>query len=642
MGHYLKANKSTRTPSTFIFFDTETKPHAIEGKTDRVIHRFHLGYATSFRHVGCEMTRRKHCIIQNPYYFWDWVVSHLTKHRPVWIFAHNVGFDLTTTLAWEMIEQGDFAVERYVSEDPPVICKLRHEKGNLTILDSMNWFRSSLGQIGNDIGLEKIDVDFATCSDHELLNHCKRDVEILEMRIFTLLNWLRQNDHGVMQKTAPGQAFQSYRHRFAPRTEVTRARKQKDGSVSQEQITVCYPLMHDNAEIASRERAAYFGGEARCFWIGRIVDGNNLGPVALTKRGLLPPRHMEGPIYHLDVNSLYPYVMQRYQYPCKWIEKLEGVDCEELSKLLQNYEAIACVKLQTSATTFPVRVEGTPIYAVGNFYTSLCGNELRHALARGLVRKIEYVDLYERMDLFGPYVAHFWGQRLLARAKGDTSSERLIKLMLNSLYGKFGTKAYKWMDRQNVNAKKPWGQWVEDGEVEGSIVRYRAIGWNTQEKQIEGEGKDSFVSIPACVTANARQYMRELRWIAGDLSTLYQHTDSLHVTQFGYDRLMKHGYIDPRELGKLKLVEVITNGEYRGISDQTINGVNRVAGIRSNADNIGPSEFIQQEFQSIARVVASKPADGIQVKTVRVTRQNNTIGGGVDSKGWVKPYLIRG
>ncbi len=640
MGHYLKANKTSRTPSTFIFFDTETRPDEIPGRTDRVIHRFRLGCASSFRWEGGIMTRRKQLDFEDIPYFWNWVVWHLSKQRPVWMFAHNVGFDLTVSRIWELVEDGPFKIKRYVSDDPPVILSLEHERGKLVILDSLNWFRCSLETIGKDMGLDKIPVDFTDCTDGELMDHCRRDVEILERRIFSLLTFLRENDLGVMQKTAPAQALQCYRHRFAPRTTVTRIRKCKDGEYRPAKVEVCYPLMHDNKDLAGRERRAYFGGEARCFWIGRVFDPESVQTVGKVGRKGLGPREREGPIYHLDVNSLYPYVMKEYKYPCKYLHTLDSPSQSDLRELLKTHEAIAVVKLNSPTTTFPIRILTKPAYVCGHFWTVLTGNELRHALNCCFVTSIQEAYMYEVRDMFTGFVASLWNKRKEYQAVADKSSESLCKLLLNSLQGKFGAKAHQWIDRSTAVAPIAWGRYCFEEPWGGHVTQYRSIGWHVQEKQEGGEARDSFVSIPAAICSNGRDYMRRLREVAGQGNTLYQHTDSMHVTREGYDILLRNGYIDQHSLGKLKLVEVMRYGEYRGINNYSINGRDIVSGLKGDSKPIEERVYRTTQFASLARIVAAKPPDGILVRTGRFEIPTGDTSGAVSAGGTVYPLRM--
>lgn len=640
MGHYLKANKGNETPSTFIFFDTETSAIPIPEKSGRYFHRFRLGFASSFRLEGARKTRRKEIDFTDPVYFWNWVIGHLSKHRPVWMFAHNVGFDLTTTLAWQLMEDEVFRVKRYVSDDPPTIIQLEHDLGKLVIVDSLNWLRTSLAKIAESMKMAKYEVDFASCSEEELWKHCRQDVRILEERIYTLLIWLRENNLGVMQKTAPSQSLQCYRHRFAPSTVVKRERIDKSGMVKREAVKVCYPLMHENPEIAAKERRAYFGGEARCFWIGKILDTDDLGTVAIAGTKGLPKQTKMGPIYHLDVNSLYPYVMKEFKYPCKYLYTLERPELKIVEQGLETGEVIASVLLQSPIQTFPLRVIDTPSYVCGKFWTVLCGNELRYALRCGFVKSISEALFYEVRDMFSSFVDYFWTLRAKYQAEGNTSQEKLCKLMMNSLYGKFGSRAYKWVDRANKNAAIPWGQWVEEEPWGGHHTTYRAIAWHTQEKQDGGEAKDSFVAIPACVCANARQYMREIRILSGERNVLYQHTDSLHVTPEGYSILGRRKQLSGTDLGKLKLVEVIKHGEYRGINNYSANGRDVIAGVNtSNGRNPdGSIEYLK--FANLATIAASKPPEGVVVTETSYRFPRVNPGDSWDDTGWVNPKRI--
>ncbi|GAH85107.1 unnamed protein product, partial [marine sediment metagenome] len=142
----------------------------------------------------------------------------------------------------------------------------------LLFLDLMNYFDTSLKEVGKSIGCHKIPINFKDCSTPELVEYCKNDVFIMIEAWKKWITFIYENDLGVWGKTLPSQAFNCYRHRFMPHK----------------------IYIHTHEKATALERAGYFGGRCECFQLGYFDDG---------------------PFYLLDINSMYPSVISR-KLPC--------------------------------------------------------------------------------------------------------------------------------------------------------------------------------------------------------------------------------------------------------------------------------------------------------------------------------------
>jgi DNA polymerase elongation subunit (family B) len=161
----------------------------------------------------------------------------------------------------------------------------------------------------------------------------------------------------------------------------------------------------------------YYGGRTECF-----------------KRGIFSDRQIN--VY--DVNSLYPYVMQKYRYPnvnesyfkekpsLEAIYHNEGVGEFEL-RTPQDY--IPYLPYRSDKLLFPVG----HIKGVYDFFS------IRMALKQGYeLVSIKKCLIYPKtFTPFKEYVTDLYAKRKGYQENGDTR-EIVIKYLLNSLYGKFG------------------------------------------------------------------------------------------------------------------------------------------------------------------------------------------------------------
>ena len=202
------------------------------------------------------------------------------------------------------------------------------------------------------------------------------------------------------------------------------------------------------------------------------------------------------------------------------------------------------------------------------------------------------------------------------------------RIFMNSLYGKFG--------QRNEYFRKigelPEHHWESIRYYDADSKEwhyYRIIGNRIEEKAGYVESENSFVAIASFVTAYARCYLWELIEKAGEENVLYMDTDSLFVTEEGYNNL--EDYLDNKELGKLKLEGVTENLEIWGAKNYRFGEEIKRKGIRKDAKEIKPNMFEQIQFIKLRSNMLKYHLDGAGMR--KVTKQLK----GVYDKGVILP-----
>lgn len=658
-GRFIKHNKSTRTPNNLCFIDTETYPVSIPGNDRRKLHRLRLGVARNLRVESGKPGRPKEVTFYRSDYFWDWLFGRSDVRRPLWVFAHNVGFDLTVLGLWEQIEKGRIELYGEESESqagdgrnlgtrfkglfidadlPTVIkCRWAADKSVLWFVDSGNYFRCSLEQVAEAEKIAYVPLPGPEATLPEWEKRCRNDVDIVQAGILSLMRMVRENDLGVWKTTIAGQSYAAFRHRFMTHS----------------------ILPHNDVECRKLEREGYHGGEVRVLFCGRVVPDLRSEPLPPVQPIVQPVPQLDGPVYVLDVNSLYPYVMSVHDYPVQLIDRREKFSAEELARLPTGVVAISKVTLDARSRDYPIKYRGGLYHGMGRFVTTLCGPELSSACQAGDVESIGETQLYIAKPIFRTFVNELYGLRMRYREDGNCAFADICKTLLTSLHGKFGQWGNLLIPAPEVDSPIPYGTFHQrvikherlhskgrsaimgDGEeiVQVSRVsrKLRAIAWHTFEVLENVERDESFPAISAFVTAYGREYMRSLRSIAGQRQVFYQDTDSLHVGSEGYNRLLASGSVDGKVLGKLKLVSTAAYAEYRGIKSYTLDGVNTEAGLKKSAKWNERGWYTEQQFQRLGEVLSSQPAPGIMVSEVDKLPAQHDIRGMVGKDGWVTP-----
>jgi len=351
-------------------------------------------------------------------------------------------------------------------------------------------------------------------------------------------------------------------------------------------------LIHNHKETLELERESYYGGRTECFRIGKIDEE----------------------IYVLDINSMYPYIMKENLFPSNFkLYSYKGRNLSSLKILLSSYLVIARVLIETDEAVYPYRRNGKLIFPAGRFWTTLCTGSLRYALEKGHIIDVDV-------------------------EQGNKVYRNFAKLIMNSLYGKFG---------QKVKNIEPVGY---DPDIEMGIryikdydtgKRWSEIVINHKifaEASKEDEAYDSFPAISAHVTDYARLHLWKLIKKAGKENVFYSDTDSLFVNRKGYERLQDE--IDPYKLGKLKLEHVWDWIKIYGCKDYEYPGGVKRKGIKKNATQISDDEFEQIHFPTMRRVIMENQSGYIVLNKVRKKLKREYDKGIVKPDGKVEPIEI--
>ncbi|GAI16593.1 unnamed protein product, partial [marine sediment metagenome] len=220
-------------------------------------------------------------------------------------------------------------------------------------IDNMNYFQTSLKVLGQSLGIKKLDMPDDKASNQDWLTYCTRDVDIILKAWQMWFDFLSSNDLGSFGYTVASQALNAFRHRFMTA---------KIG-------------IHTSTKATRIERAAYRGGRNECFRIGEYHGGD---------------------VYMLDVNSMYPFVMRQYDYPCNLISTGKGLTLAEASKHLVDYCLIAQCDVKTDEPCYGIKVKGKLLFPVGEFSIMLTSREILLGLMTGLITNISDFALYEK------------------------------------------------------------------------------------------------------------------------------------------------------------------------------------------------------------------------------------------------------
>lgn len=296
------------------------------------------------------------------------------------IFCTNLQYDLNNMFgdvwkSWNPIFSGSILLSVELPSE-------KEDKKNRTKVK----FYESLGQIplgveamGKAIGLSKLDPG----TNRIDLEYCQRDCEIVHKTLNKIFIEDKKNkvEFGL---TLGAKSLKHFRTYYISK------------SIPQRNFTEFKP--------------AYRGGRCEIFKTGKQPH-----------------------ISTFDINSLYPYVMSKYDYP----DPKDAIKTTKISDLGVFFVRVV-VDEKTYVPYLGKVIENKYIFPVGEFFGLYTGFELRQAHNLGQLKEIEVVEGFKFRSMgnvFKPFIDTFYEIR---KQSDDKIIDKYNKIFMNALYGKFG------------------------------------------------------------------------------------------------------------------------------------------------------------------------------------------------------------
>ncbi len=400
------------------------------------------------------------------------------KHEQVW--AVNAEYDLVNLFGpW----LGKICTLQYVRSG---LMRASFKEAKITFYDTLRHWPASVEDMGKAIGLLKLSMPHLGCTCDDCVDYCRRDTEIAWKFVDEMLGRYESIGLDMVRSTLPSMALALFRQFY------TKEFQQLDD----------YHL--------NFMRKGYYGGRVEIYRLGKIT----------------------GAINHYDVNSLFPSVMKGGIFPD--LDSIYTTTKPDFNKegIFEGWIYIP----QVNIPGLPVRADEL-IFPYGSVFGTWPYPEIRKLMEDGgrVVRCKEAVEFDDVESPFDRYVDFCYGKRLEAKTELD---KIFWKLMLNSLYGKFG-------------------------QCSGLEIIF-----NDKDQTLDGRAKHANVVWSAYITSYAR--LRLLGFLRSCLTPFYTDTDSL----FTFDSFP----VSP-ELGALKLEGTYQEAEFKGSKIYCLDYVARAKGV---------------------------------------------------------------
>ena len=457
-------------------------------------------------------------------------------------------------------------------------CK-KKKVNKVTIYDSLKLLNFSVDKIAKafDLPIRKLKLDYKAYRPigHVLtkdeVDYIRNDVEIMARALKFMF------DEGLDKMTIGSCALQYYKNNC-------------------KYFLKYFPVLP--YEIDQDIRRSYKGGFT---YLNDIYKGKEVG------EGLV-----------LDVNSLYPSVLHNDKLPFGEPIFFEGE--YKPDKLYPLY-------IQTFTCIFDIKEGKIPSIQLKNNLSFMPNEYIKSSQGQLVTLTLTNIDLelffnqYEVTDivyhngwkfkgiigLFSEYIDRWTEKKIQAKKDNNKVLYLISKLMLNSLYGKFGL---------NPNTRSKFPYLDHDG-----VIRYYLTPLEQR--------KPVYIPIATFVTSYARRKTILTSQAIKDFTIdnfnedyyIYSDTDSIHLRKLPEDLLREFVDIDDYRLGAWKLESTFTRGKYLRqkcyIEENEEDGLNvTVAGLPKNLakyvnfDNFEQGMSILAEDESIDHKLTFKHVKG--------------------------------
>lgn len=591
-GHYVRRNQGRKIPRYIMVVDTETEHTTIEGEEH---HRMKIAWS-----VFARLDTKGNIETETWRYFKK--RGELCEHiSNMAIFAgeltlvgNNIFFDLQAMGFFKIMPDMGWKLNFIYENGMTYILIIKKDRCTIKAISLTNYFAASVKDLGVMIGNPKMEVDFDSATEEQLSIYCFRDTEITFDALIRYIGFVRENDLGNFALTRASQSMKAYRHRFM---------KEK-------------LLYHTDDAITGLERKAYFGGRTECFRTGEIEGG---------------------PFIDLDINSLYPFIMKTKKMPTKVFDYYDDPSMQDLTDGIKRHGCIAEVEIETTRPMYPYRHGAKLLFPIGRFTTTICTESIKEGLEHGEIKGVKALALYDMEYIFGEYVDYFYKMRMKARKGGNAIVDKMSKLFMNSLYGKFAQLKETIIIEKEIEGTEYSRTEVYDGKTGEQQIITKLFGKLTVTRgrePIEG----SIFSIPAHVTEYARNLLWSIIAETGTSRVLYCDTDCIKIRKS--DLQFVRYPIDAESLGALKVESEYRSLTIHGPKDYRTDEVQRIKGVPKNARLLSDGGFEYKQFGRQLSHMRNGNCDDFVVKTVRKELERVYTKGRVDSRGFISPWIF--
>jgi DNA polymerase type B, organellar and viral len=275
-------------------------------------------------------------------------------------------------------------------------------------------------------------------------------------------------------------------------------------------------------------------------------------------------------LYVYDVNSLYPYVMSNYSMPIGNIKYFEGdiykIEDKPFGFFLAEITAPDDLNVPILMTKAKINNTLKTLAPLGKWTGVIFSEELINAKDYGYEFKVLKGYTFDSDYIFKDFVNDLY--EIKCNHPKDHPMYLISKLLLNSLYGRFGMHIETFLTHNAVVNNDELYEMMEHNNIMDVLNLDEDINLITYIPKTKDDNENSLfndmtkfnisISLSAAITAYARIHMSQFKSKYNSYDLYYSDTDSIAI-----DKPLDDNMIG-KELGKMKLEHIFDKAIYLG------------------------------------------------------------------------------
>lgn len=484
--HYLRENAREWTPASVAFIDTEARiTRDATGESHRL--RCWAGRAVDRRSGKRVKVRdvRGHGTSQVELTRW---VGEMSRGRSsLWVFAHNLTYDLATSgLLRGMVRDG-WVVSHATMGGKSCWLRLARKSTTVTLVDSFTWLPVDLGRIALAVGMEKLPLPHNESDADEWLARCIVDVDILAAGMLDLMDWHDANRLGNWAPTGAATGWNTYRHREA----------------------LSPVVIHPDPDVVAEDRRYVTGGRRAVWQLGRQTSG---------------------PFLELDIAAAYPTVSANHPLPRQHRAAFASLPLDAWQIDSDRWGPVARCRIRTATPCVPVRWSGATFYPVGDFWADLTGPDIRAARDNGQLMEIGPGRMHQLGYSMAPWSK--WVLDITNNAIPDTPEVAQIaaKHWSRSTLGKWASHAFLTTELGR-SPNDGWGYEDAWDHARNCRASVQDVAGRRFVVSAGGDPENAYPVVFAWVEAHTRVALNTVVSLIGEGALLTANTDGMIASQ---------------------------------------------------------------------------------------------------------------
>lgn len=616
VGRYLRRNDKVWSPPCLITFDTEARRDKRATGEDQSLRlwcarlddrrsssRMPKQSLRGQGHTGAEL-----CAL---------ISSWVRRRENTWLYAHNLGYDLTTSQLIEYMAADGWIVNHCSTVPDYIFLTLARGRHRITFTDLHHLIPKRLSDIGQMLGNYKGNMPKNDAPDSEWFAYCAQDVDITaEALLLLMAHW---DDYGLGNWKLSGAAcgFGAMRHTLPPKSIV----------------------LLDDPAASDLERAAIYGGRRYCWRHGEQ----------------LPGRYAE-----LDFTAAHATTAANYPMPAKRGPRFATIDPNHPAIDGKFAIVIAECEIETDTPRFPCRINGRVWYPVGRFKTTLASPDIAWARDTGCLISIGAGQFHYTSKVMQP----FFRRVLDVGTPGHPSYHPLVSALWKqwgrSVIGKFAQRGYEVTTTRMLTDKAWYYERATDYSTgnEYWLVHYAG---RIHEARPKGDGAQAYPAVLALIESYERVALGKAAEMLGPQVVIQCDTDGIWADVGALERGAPTGLgFDLLDIQREARIEVAIDCIAQAVLPQVFrekHSVQRMAifgpqnydagphskqsGRPARLREVSPGIWHGDIFPAVAYQMAHSKPGVFRTEAVTWTRPANVIPGWVCVGGTVRPVEAR-